>query len=446
MRIAAARHTIPAPHLQRGAAVSIRRACATAARRAQRYAPRCFAALSRAAPHEATPLTLRCACLLCAAASFVVSEFTVVLLHLLSALHDRLLQRPGSSLVVTMLTRQALRDEVERRLSGSTSSASAPPPASDSKGTSATSQSGRPLLFSASATDSPLRLRWCNSWSDAVRIASPPRVVYLSSLMWLAEECSVEQAERLVTRMLGEIGATLWPPPSWEAMMEHKDKIYSQFNKFMLPARWVALRAVNSDIARLAASLLGFCRTDGDYFIKGSYSYAKLCGQRITVTGGRCPELADVLRRWVENDHQTAVGIQPFVPGFDEFELRTWLVADPVTGRWRPALTIKTQLSEKGAAMSTELFQPLHGKGLRIAQLVDDMLSERAEFFSKLHALGLPALRIDCGYHRGEQRAFFSEFSACDAFMWSEVHGQDLAYVVGRAMGDAIWTRLLEAR
>lgn len=382
-------------------------------------------------------------CPLCAVASFVVSEFTVVLLHLLSALHDRLLERPGSSLVVTMLTRQALRDEVERRLSGSSSSsASTAPPSSNSKGKAAVR--GSPLLFSANATDSPLRLRWCNSWSDAVRISSPPRVVYLPSLMWLAEECSVEQAERLVTLMLGEIGATLWPPASWEAMMEHKDKVYSRFNKFMLPARWVALRAVNGDIPRLAVTLLGFCRTDGDYFLKGSYSFAKLCGQRITVTDGRCPELVNVLRRWVGKDHQTAIGIQPFMPGFDEFELRTWLVADQVTGRWRSALTIKTQLSEQGAAMSTELFQPLHGEGLRIAQLVDDMLSERADFFSKLHELGLPALRIDCGYDRDEKRAFFSEFSACDAFMWSEVHGQDLAYVVGRAAGDRIWAQLMK--
>jgi hypothetical protein len=252
---------------------------------------------------------------------FVISEFTVVLLHLLSALHDRLLERPGSSLVVTMLTRQALRDEVERRLSaGPSSSSASTAPLSSSRDPKESSP--RPLLFSASATDSPLRLRWCNSWSDAVRVPSPPRVVYLPSLMWLREECSVEQAERLVTLMLGEIGATLWPPVSWETMLEHKNNIYSRFNKFMLPARWVTLRAVNGDIARLGASLLGFCRTDGDYFIKGGFSYAKLCGQRITVTDGQCPELADVLRRWVDNAHQTAIGIQPFMPGFDEFELR----------------------------------------------------------------------------------------------------------------------------
>ena len=389
------------------------------------------------------------------AVSFVVSEFTIQLLHLLSALHDHLAQRPGSTLTVTMLTRQGLRDEVTRRLnSADSASSSAPPPAAASSAASsaapAATDDTQPLLFSADATDSPLRLRWCNSWSHAVHVSTPARVIYLPSLMWLGDDCPPEQAERLLTSMLGEVGATLWPPTSWEAMVEHKDKVYARFNKFMLPARWVAVSAVQGSVERLAASLLGFCsqqgRGDGRYFIKGSFSFAKLCGRCITVAGGQCPELLEVLRTWVDEGHQTAIGIQPFMPGFDEFELRTWLVADQVTGRWRSALTIKTQMAEQGNAMSTELYQPMHGAGLRIAQLVDDMLSERAPFFDELLQLGLPALRVDCGYDHAGQRAFFSEFSACDAFMWSEVHGQDLAYVVGRAMGDAVWTRLLEAR
>jgi hypothetical protein len=387
-----------------------------------------------------------------AAESFVISEFTIQLLHLLSSLHDHLIQRPGSTLVVTMLTRQALRDEVTKRLRSSDSAASSSALPAAASGAAAASDDPQPLLFSADATDSPIRLRWCKSWSDAIHISTPgpARVVYLPSLMWLGDDCSLELAERLVTSMLGEIGATLWPPTSWEAMVEHKDKIYARFNKFMLPARWVAVSAVQGSVERLAASLLGFCsqqgRGDGRYFIKGSFSFAKLCGQAITVTGGQCPELVNVLRSWVEEGHQTAIGIQPFMPGFDEFELRTWLVADQVAGRWRSALTIKTQMGEKGAAMSTELYLPMHGAGLRIAQLVDDMLLERAPFFEELLKLGLPALRVDCGYDRTEQRAFFSEFSACEAFMWSQVHGQDLAYVVGRAMGDAVWTRLLQAR
>jgi len=377
----------------------------------------------------------------CGAVSFAVNEFSVVLLHLLSALHDHLLQQPGFSLVVTMLSKQALRDEVDERIQ---CSAAQPGAASSSA-----EAHGQPLLFSAlsaSPSHSPLRLRWCRSWSEATRVF-PPRVVYLPSLMWLIEDCSFEQAGRYASAMLHEVGATVWPPFSWEAMVEHKDKIYSQFNKFMLPARWVKMDAVEGSVERLASSLLGFCyqqgRGDGRYFIKGSLSCGKICGKEITITDGQCPELVEVLREWVEKQHQTAFGIQPFMPGFDEFELRTWLVADRVAGRWRSALTIKTQFAHGVATV--ELYQPIHGKGLRIAQLVDDMLLQRASFFEQLLQLGLPALRVDCGYDDAGKRAFFSEFAACQASMWTEVHDQDLAYVVGREMGEAMWTKLLEA-
>jgi len=243
--------------------------------------------------------------------------------------------------------------------------------------------------------------------------------------------------------MLGELGATLWPPTSWEEILENKDQIYTKFNKFMLRARWVKLDAVQGSVEKLAAGLLSFCRLDGEYFIKGSLSCAKTCGTSVKVVGGRCPELVEILRKWVDEMHQRCVGIQSFMPGFDRLELRTWLVPDSVARRWRPALTIKTELLPTG--LSAELYQPLHGAGLRVAQLVDEMLAEHAPFFEQLRQMGIPALRVDCGYDSASEKAFFNEFAAVEAWIWSEVHGQDLAAVVGRGLGDSVWAKLLNA-
>lgn len=371
---------------------------------------------------------------------FKTSEFSLVLLHVISALHDRLLHLPGSSLVLTMLGQTALREEVARRHSQpnrnsifrspeiAAAAADAPPPP--------------PLLFSAAAKDSPLLMRWSDSWNDAVCSSAPTRVLFLPSLFAFLKDCSLQKAEEHVSAMLGEIGATLWPPTSWEAQLEHKDQIYAQFNGFMLPARWA--NVVGGDTDKLAATLLDFCRVrgDGKYFVKGSVSCAKQCGKSIDVIGGKCSELAGVLRCWTDKMHQHCAGIQPFMPGFDAFELRTWLVPDQLTGRWRSGLTIRTQYMPNGHEVSSELSQPLHGKGLRVAALIDEMLEQQAVFFEALRQKGVPALRIDCGWDEANQRAFFSEFAVCEAWMWTSTHGQDLAAVMGRGLGDGVWKQL----
>ena len=300
------------------------------------------------------------------------------------------------------------------------------------------STEGQPLRFSAYGKPSQIFIRWCESWGDAICCSIPPRVVYLSTLFWMLKECTLERAGALVNTMLQEIGASLWPPTSWEALLENKDQVFAKFNKFMLPARWVTMRAVNDNVKRLASQLLGFCPNDGRYFVKGSCSCDADCAQSIVVAGGKCAQLAGLLRGWTESMHQQCFGIQPFVPGFGDFELRTWIVPDHVTKRWRSVLTIKTMLTTKGRIWG-EQYQPLHGPGLPVARLIDEMLTEHAPFFEQLRGLGLPALRIDCGYDGANKRAFFSEFAACEAWMWSEVHGQDLAYVVGRAAGDRVW-------
>ena len=367
-----------------------------------------------------------------------------MLLHLLFALQTRLQQRPRAPFVVTMLTRAALVEEVKHRLAHAkdnfAAAAASAAAASAAARRPSRSSEGQPLRFTADGKDSRILLRWCDSWSDAIRCSLPPRVVYLPTLFWLLKVCSLKEAEAVVATMTKELGASLWPPPKWEALLENKDQVFGLFNKFMLqPTRWVPLLSVE----QLSEGLLRHARSHGDgrYFVKGSTSCDGDCAQAIEVKGGRCPGLEQLLHSWANDMHQQCVGIQPFIPSFSNFELRTWLVPDHVTKRWRSVLTIRTKVTEKGELWG-ELFQPMHQSGLRVAQLIDDMLAERAQFFERLRLLGLPALRIDCGYDEAEERAFFNEFAACEAWMWSEVHGQDLAYVVGRAAGDSVWTML----
>lgn len=257
--------------------------------------------------------------------------------------------------------------------------------------------------------------------------------------------CSLERAGEVVDKMLEEIGAVVWPPKSWEATVENKEQVFNKFNKFMQPARWTTMRSVNSDTAMLAKTLLHFprARGDGQYFVKASCSCDADCAKAITVTKGECKELEPLLAEWATTMHQQCFGIQPFVPGFGDFELRTWVVPDHATKRWRQVLTIKTRLTSKGELWG-ELFQPLHEPGLRVAHLVDSMMTERAPFFEQLRLDGVPALRIDCGYDLASKEAFFNEFAVCEAWMWSHVHGQDLAYIVGRAAGDRLFEKLLK--
>ena len=283
--------------------------------------------------------------------AFVVSEFTLVLLHLLSALHDHLLLLRCEPLVVTMLSRQALINEVQRRLRHPIAVAASHHAfaAASSSDRASRSREGRVLRFAAHGRTTIL-LRWCESWSEAIDAPKPPRVVYLPTLFWLLKECSLARAAEVVGKMVLEIKATLWPPTSWEAVLERKDEVFGRLNEFMIPARWVKLKSVGNDVVKLAESLLAFCRSrgDGNYFVKASTSCDGDCAKKIVVKKGQCANLVGLLNFWVSNLHQDCFGIQPFVEGFGDFELRTWLLPEPDTHRWRQVLTIKSMLTSKG--------------------------------------------------------------------------------------------------
>ena len=401
----------------------------------------------------------------------VLGEFSVVLLHILNAMHEQMLQHaPSSVLTVSLLSLAGLeahmRRHVQQGARAAANSESAAGMAADTATTLSARHSmstrhmaqDRPLLFSAAASSSPLRIRWCTSWTEATCDVPPVRAFYMPSLTWLHTLGTDEQRQQLVAEMLhGDgRGVVLYPPVTWDALLESKPDVYKRFHALMLPTRWVSLASVNNSLSRLARELLKDQR-DGDYYVKvstaavqrlckasisalpqqlahvavhvllhvqGGFSFAGHCASRIRVQDGRCHKLAADLRRFVSEQHQLCVGIQPFIAGFEQFELRTWLVLDHATQRWRPSLTIKTSHSAS-EGMTAELYQPLHGSALRIADLVEHMLVDHADFFERARLLGIPALRVDCGYDEATHRAFFSEFAcAGDASMWSEVHGQ----------------------
>lgn len=375
---------------------------------------------------------------------FHVGEFSLVLLHILHELHEQLLMREQANLTVSILSVDGfklLAKESEMQ-TDSTALVSTKTAAASSRASK--HSPGHPLLFSAAEKprESRLLLCWCNTWREATAAPSP-RVIYLPSLMWLTSHATRVQQQTLVRQMLTPLKATMWPPLEWDDKLENKDVVYSKFNKWMLPTRWIELTAADNDLQLLSQRLLMFCETDGDYFVKGSYSYAAKCAERIVVINGQCKKLAAILQRFVHSDFQHCVGIQPFVPGFDDLELRTWLVADSTSRKWRSALTLKTEVRLETGVFTASLFAPLHGPGLAVARLVDEMLDTNKQFFAEVMALGVPALRVDCGYHGGTEKAFFSEFSpAGNACMWTAVHHQDLAFVVGRAAGQQVWKRI----
>jgi hypothetical protein len=405
----------------------------------------------------------------CSAVCWQVAECEVLLLHLLSALLDKLLEPPRSAgvpsrLNISILSRAALRKEVLKRLQptdvdmSSAESFAGPPLAPVSSAAPATSIGAvfQPLLLSSKAADSPLHIRLCDSWTEAVMDSeplaqgAPLRALYLPSLSWLCEETDQETRSLIMQQMLTPVGATLYPPESWDRLLEQKDQIYSRLNAYMLPAVWISLDAVNGDVSKLAVALLRTCKKNGRYFVKGSCSQQSICADPITVRNRSCSVLVSILQRYVNVHHQRSVGIQPFSKGFEDLELRTWLIPDPDTNQWRSVLTIKTNTEPGSPSWSAQLFQPLHTPGLRVARLIERMLAEECDFFEQVRRLGVPALRIDCGYDPDlgpseDRGAFLSEFaSAPDGIMWTDTHGQDLAYVIGRAMGDGVWKTMLK--
>jgi hypothetical protein len=176
--------------------------------------------------------------------------------------------------------------------------------------------------------------------------------------------------------------------------------------------------------------------------------------RKIEIHQGLCAQLLKHVRCFVQEQHQVCIGIQREVPGFQDAEFRHWCVADDVVAagmeRWRRVLTLKTSYNPRTRKITAESCTPLHTDSKACDTLVAQMLrgnslvgdSSRL-FLERIYSLGIRALRIDCGYNADTDTAFLNEFAtAPDASMWSHVHDQDLAYVIGKDMADDVWSTL----
>ena len=362
-----------------------------------------------------------------------------MLLHLLSLLHDRLLHA-GSTMLVSLLSATSLQNALPEGFVASAATSAA---------------HASPLRFSSAAgAPSPISLQWCTDWSQLVASAVPLRAIFLPSLFWLATEgngcCLDDKQVARLTHLLDSLKIKLWPPPSWVQLLERKDRVYSVFNKYMLSSEFMLLERVGGDLSKIKQAFLQWCTRQGKgcCCIKGVQSALGICVAQLSLKQGKFVEDVDaMLCDFVNKHHQAGVGVQQFMPGMDKFEIRTWLVWDPLSSpaKWRSVLSLKTSKAHD-EMMHSEQLQPIHGPALHIANLIDTMLEAKADFFTRLHdELQMTALRMDCGFDDALQRPFFSEFAvAGDGALFTGTHQQDLAYKIGRDMGERVWNLMRE--
>jgi hypothetical protein len=81
--------------------------------------------------------------------------------------------------------------------------------------------------------------------------------------------------------------------------------------------------------------------------------------------------------------------------------------------------------------------QPVSGRPLAIARFIDDLLFRYPAVFERAVALQMPLLRLDCGFNPANMKCFLNELCcAGDCTLFSQVHSQDLACVVGKAFAE----------
>jgi hypothetical protein len=394
-------------------------------------------------------------CFLCCSCSenAHVGDNVLQTLHTLIRLQELLsLDAPGVEVTIRFVPGDALRD-VQKTYSGTVESDDESDDESDEEmddvegggGEQAQPEEPAPLLeFPDRFGPSQLRVRFCKTWKDAIQTRLHIRALFITNLQWF---CSVASHQQRVACWQGEAKrcrAILYPPLSWFDLLERKEAVYEEFQEFMLPARWVQL-GVKGNLRDLEHRLLvGW--PEADYWVKGSNICSGATGAKIYVKDGKCAELMPLLEEYVQQQHQVIIGIQQYAEDFSEFELRTWLVMDEPSQQWIRAITLETStlLNAKGVVeTSAILHAPLSDAGTATAVFIQRMLQEKGDFFRRLGALGARSVRVDCGWIAKKRRVFLSEFSpAGDSYIWTSAHELELAWRIGRDLGDGLWREL----
>jgi hypothetical protein len=214
-----------------------------------------------------------------------VGEVSLLNLHIIRHLHELQLRSPTPnqlriSFVNLSLFKTSLLSPNELY------NALGPPP------------SWTPLVFRSTknnvqASESSIAVCWCPTLEDAMAVDTkgngrPINVVFLPSLTWFMEQADDAQRRQCIERLLQKVheaqraryGAAirppaLYPPVSWDAKIEHKDRVYEEFKDFMIPTRWELLHSIDGGYGE--ASIRNVCerilreQPNGVYYVKGKH-------------------------------------------------------------------------------------------------------------------------------------------------------------------------------
>jgi hypothetical protein len=324
--------------------------------------------------------------------------------------------------------------------------------------------------------DSPVLAAW-TTWPALA--THPVRTIYLPSIMHfsdLGHHSQLRSAEDDVAR---EHGAAAYVPSlDFEQLIEHKEQVWSALKRFMLPTTWVDVplaplasrgrlqaKMQEATAEEVSKTLLTGVR-DGSYVIKGGYSFGAMCTKIIEVCQGQRPSLVPDILQFRESYHQSAIGLQRFIPDFKDHEFRFWYFALPVLrsplsdslalSREQAPLPQAASLSSSVLCWDRKFCLRTHsgsesGKGgivavpefsdrpiPRACQEWADMVAS-SDFAQDVLQKGMKSLRIDCGYDAETGKPFFSEFAtAPSGYLWTEVHHAESIVVVAENLAETI--------
>jgi hypothetical protein len=361
---------------------------------------------------------------------FVVTEGVLRLLLVIKQLHVKLAAHPSAAAIdIVLLSRRTLQAAASTICSGKLPIISA-----------------QPLSFSSliiGGKQSRLRIAHCDLWAQALA-TSGTRVLWIPALhSFIGQVTPIDKQDFVVSQLLAGFRERpqLYPPQCW-GDFEHKDRLYKEMGfPFMLPALWLPLISPSNDALQAAEEQLLRGQPDGEFMVKGGYSHGGRTAHRITISQGRCILLTRVLRFLFTTLHQRCVGIQPFVASLCNSEQRVFIVPDEhALGGWRQCFSVHSRCADNSFSVHTvQLRQPTSGMPMRIARFVDQLLLDRADFFSRAKAVGMPLLRLDCGF-TNRQGCFLNEISSAgNATLFTDVHEQELALVAAECFAAQMW-------
>ena len=250
-----------------------------------------------------------------------------------------------------------------------------------------------------------------------------------------------------------------WPPIELDKL-NHKHHTHAQLHRYMLPACWVSIsddeaasQQVDATSERVAVHMLQSALVQKElnggrqrFVLKGTYACAKQCVQFVHVEAdGSSPELIKAVRSMLVEFHQRALGLQPFIEQFSRSEIRHFCRAVPACLRalkfdenalasppFSTNFIVRTSWDVMdNTVLHTEQCTIDATDSFATHQLVQSMLHDPSlqSMLQELVDLGLPWIRVDCGFDWQTSRPFFNEFAfPYDACVWTGGHQQDLLW------------------